>query len=255
MNKNEFKAYHSKLDTLTTRQRQQVLDTLQKSSPAQQDMPAGVKARERQLDQERTCVHCHSKGSVKNGKAAGLVRFRCRAPECKRTYTALTGTTFSGLHHKDKWETYQACLRERLTLKESAARCGISYKTAFKWRHRFIAAHDRPEPLEGIVEMDETYFLESEKGSRSLRQRRRPRKRGGNVGRRGLGLEQRPVITAAARGGETYACELETAQAVRIGPRMAAWTAPDSIVVSDGHRSYCSRTIKTTPRGQLKIAA
>ena len=41
---------------------------------------------------------------------------------------------------------------------------------AFKWQDRFITAQDRREPLEGIMEMHETYVLKSEKGSRGLRQ-------------------------------------------------------------------------------------
>ena len=59
--------------------------------------------------------------------------------------------------------------------------------------------------LQGIVEMDETYFLESCKGDRALRARRLPRARGGNRGRRGPVSEQRPVLTAVARGGATCA--------------------------------------------------
>jgi hypothetical protein len=43
---------------------------------------------------------------------------------------------------------------------------------------------DRPTTLSAIVEADETYRLESQKGSRSLT--RRPRKRGGVAKRRGI---------------------------------------------------------------------
>lgn len=54
----------------------------------------------------------------------------------------------------------------------------IHRNTSFRWRHRFMAAarHDRPPRLQGIVEAEETYLLESQKGSRYLD---RPARRAG----------------------------------------------------------------------------
>src|SRR5208337_2049957 len=50
-----------------------------------------------------------------------------------------------------------------------ASRCGVAYTTAFRWRHRFLAAPalDKPTRLNGIVEADETFILESFKGRRA----------------------------------------------------------------------------------------
>ena len=60
------------------------------------------------------------------------------------------------------------------------ARVGIDLKTAFRWRHRFLktSAQDNATPLSGIIEVDETFFLESCKGKRQITHRK-PRKRGG----------------------------------------------------------------------------
>ena len=53
------------------------------------------------------------------------------------------------------------------TVAVSAKRCGIAGSTAFRWRHRFLAGiNSTAEKLTGIVEADETYFLESRKGDR-----------------------------------------------------------------------------------------
>ncbi|CAJ1846204.1 hypothetical protein PEKONANI_02634 [Aeromonas jandaei] len=58
-------------------------------------------------------------------------------------------------------------------------RCGVSKNTAFLWRHRFLRAMATHQATreEGIVEVDETFFLESFKGQRGCRVRR---------GRRGI---------------------------------------------------------------------
>ena len=57
--------------------------------------------------------------------------------------------------------------------------------TAFRWRHRFLAAaRSDSEVLKGIVEADETYVLESRKGARGLG--RKARRRGGKAKKRGL---------------------------------------------------------------------
>ena len=92
--------------------------------------------------------------------------------------------------------------RGRETVRESARRCGLGVNTAFRWRHRFLeaAGQDRPK-LKGIVEVDETYVLESHKGSRTLD--RKARKRGGKASKRGLSDEQVPVLVAADRSGTT----------------------------------------------------
>ncbi len=68
-----------------------------------------------------------------------MVRFRYRAEHCDKTFTALTGTPLAGLRFKSTWMAYQACMQKRMTLHQSAEACRISYRTAFLWRHRFLA--------------------------------------------------------------------------------------------------------------------
>ena len=81
-------------------------------------------------------------------------------------------------------------------MKASAARCDVAVSTAFRWRHRFLAAaRSDSEVLKGIVEADETYVLESRKGARGLG--RKARRRGGKAKKRGLSREQVPVLMAA----------------------------------------------------------
>ena len=98
-------------------------------------------------------------GAVRTARAKG--RFRavwhgvCGATSargCGRTFNALTGTPLSGLHHKERWLSFGASLAEGETVKASAARCDVAVSTAFRWRHRFLAAaRSDSEVLKGIV--------------------------------------------------------------------------------------------------------
>ncbi|CAH0344765.1 hypothetical protein BCI9360_01031 [Bacillus sp. CECT 9360] len=54
------------------------------------------------------------------------------------------------------------------------------------------------EQFEGIVEVDETYFLYSQKGQRGI-SGRKPRKRGGSSKNRGISQEQVCVLVARDR--------------------------------------------------------
>ncbi len=59
------------------------------------------------------------------------------------------------------------------------------------------------EKFSGIVEMDETYSLYSEKGKRNI-EGRKPRKRGGSSKFRGISHEQVCVLIARDRQKFTY---------------------------------------------------
>jgi transposase-like protein len=148
------------------------------------------------------CPHCDSDDIRPWGKAGGKPRYRCAA--CHKTFNSLTGTPLSGLHYPDRWHDQAQALINGETITKAAARCGIDYTTAFRWRHRFLKALtlDKPASLSGIVEADETFILESFKGKRRGLPRA-PRKRGGKASKRGLSAEQIPVIVARDRDGAT----------------------------------------------------
>ena len=148
------------------------------------------------------CPHCDNSDVVRWGQASTLPRYRCKA--CRRTFNALTKTPLANLRMKDKWAAQTEALIDGVSTAKAAARCGVHYTTAFRWRHRFLAAlaGDKPKALTGIVEGDETFILESFKGKRSGMPRK-SRKRGGKSAKRGLSAEQIPVIVARDREGAT----------------------------------------------------
>ena len=134
--------------------------------------------------------------------------------------THVTGTPLSGLHHKERWLSFGASLAKGET---SAARCDVAVSTAFRWRHRFLAAaRSDSEVLKGIVEADETYVLESRKGARGLG--RKARRRGGKAKKRGLSREQVPVLMAADRSGTTVSAVRPGSMRRRSRPPSTRWS-------------------------------
>jgi transposase-like protein len=136
-----------------------------------------------ELGQQRVdsvgCPHCAHRDVVRWGQASALPRYRCKA--CLRTFNALTKTPLAKLRMKDKWATQTAAMIDGVSTAQAARRCAVHYTTAFRWRHRFLAAlaGDKPKTLSGLVEGDETFILESFKGKRSGLPRK-SRKRGAN---------------------------------------------------------------------------
>ena len=176
-----------------------------------------------------------ARGRFSRGMARGLRRYQCKG--CGRTFNALSGTPLSGLHHKERWLSFGASLAEGETVKASAARCDVAVSTAFRWRHRFLAAaRSDSEVLKGIVEADETYVLESRKGARGLG--RKARRRGGKAKKRGLSREQVPVLMAADRSGTTVSAVLPRVDAAALAAALDPVVAKDALLVSDGGASY-----------------
>ena len=179
------------------------------------------------------CSHCH-----RSGKANGLQRYRCLG--CGSTYNALTGTPLARLKRRDKWLAYLQCLTESTTVRRAAERVAVAKSTSFRWRHRFIAAvrQERRPKLSGVVEADETYHLESQKGSRHLN--RPARKRGGKANRRGISRELDCILVARDRNKLTYdfVTRRGPVSAEQLARHLLPVLAPDVILISDGAKAY-----------------
>jgi transposase-like protein len=181
---------------------------------------------------DRKCLHCGSNSVKKWGMQSGLQRFRCA--ECGKSFNVLTGTPLAHLRKKESWLDMAFALREGLSVRKTAERCGICVSTAFRWRHRFLTAirQDTPEKLEGIAEADETYFLESFKGQRKLS--RSPRRRGGKAKSPGLSREQIPVLIARDRVGSIVDGVLLDQSSASIKLVLGNKVSKDNILCIDG---------------------
>lgn len=150
---------------------------------------------------KRLCPRCACERWYRHGQANGLQRYRCRA--CGRTFNDLSGTPLARLRLREKWLDYLAALLDSKPVRAAAKQVNVHRNTAFRWRHRFLerAKYDRPQCLSGVVEADEMFMLESQKGARKLE--RAPRKRGGRAGRRGISRELDCILVARERSGQT----------------------------------------------------
>ena len=186
--------------------------------------------------QDPKCPRCDSSALMRWGKERGLQRYRCRS--CTRTFNPLTGTPLTRLRHKDKWLAFADHLKAGSTLEESAQVLGVHRNTAFRWRHRFLdmPKDERAASLAGIVEADETYFLESQKGTKSPMPRK-ARSRGGKGTKRGLSKEQIPVLICRDRNGNTADFVLEDGGAQAIARVLAPIVDLDSVLCTDGGKA------------------
>ena len=174
--------------------------------------------------------------------ARGLRRYRCKA--CNKTFNATIGTALQGLHKKGRWLAYGDCLAYGLTVRESAERCNLAVSTSFRWRHRFLGTLDQhPPKLTGIVEVDETYVLESQKGNRNLD--RKVRRRGGKASKRGLSDELVPILVAVDRSGTTTCSVLPSVTADNVQAVLEPRTEDDILLVTDGNNVYppCAKSL------------
>ena len=151
------------------------------------------------FEKDKKCPHCGEKHIHGWGDESGLRRWKCM--DCNRTFNALTGTPLAGLRQKEKWLGYMRSLIEGVSVRKAADKADISINTSFRWRHRMLEGHKnvKGQDLNGVGEVDETFFRESFKGSRNMP--RLPKKRGEKAKKRGLSKEQIPVLIARDRSG------------------------------------------------------
>lgn len=184
------------------------------------------------------CPHCSSDKIAKAGSKGGRRRFKCA--DCSKTFNAFTGTPLARLRMPEKHIENARCMAERLSIPATAERLGVTWETAFRWRHRFLAllADANPVQLSGIVETEETYFRESYKGKRSGLPRS-AKKRGTPAGKRGLSKEQIPVLVARDRTtGATLSKVIASRSAADIGPVLMPRLSKDSMLMTDGASAY-----------------
>lgn len=182
-----------------------------------------------------SCPTCKSNSICKNGKHKKVQRYLCK--NCGKTFTGKTGTLIHGVQDQAKFDKYLKLMLEGYySIKKMAALVEISYQTAFDWRHRILTSFKRtPDEFKGITEIDDVWFLYSQKGRKGLKFKR---KRGGS-NRKGDNEFQAKVLITADRSKES---DLSLVKIGRIAKEdidgvLDGKFHPDSTLVSDKHRS------------------
>lgn len=196
------------------------------------------------VDQERqlgvkACPHCGVIGDfVKDGMDNGRQRFWCRG--CNKTFNAMTGTPFARLRQREKHHAYAQQMLDHKSIPETAEKLNISWETAWRWRHRILRNISLRQPvlLTGVVEADETFFLECFKGQRKG-MHRPSKKRGMPATKPGLSSQQIPVLTAMDRTTKALlSVKVPTRRAKDISLVLTPKLAGDAVLIADGHRAY-----------------
>lgn len=233
MRKAAFSKYVQRLALLTEHQRAVLAQALTRCGTKEVAGQLGIVA-----ERPAACPYCQASAASLRpwGQSHGLSRYRCHS--CGRTCNPLTGTPLARLRKRDQWLRHAQALIDGVSVRAAARCCGIDKNTAFLWRHRFLqqAARHRATRESGIVEADETFFLESFKGQRHLP---RPARRRGGVGRtRGTSPDQIAVLVVRDRSGQTADFRLERLDAAHVIAVLRPLIAPDAILCSDGANLY-----------------
>jgi transposase-like protein len=216
------------------------------------ELLARIDARAQALER---CVYCGATTLQRWGETrAGLQRLRCR--ECRRTFSAASGTALARLRHPEK---VQLMLADMLSPRPSSCRAlgvrlGVDKMTVWRWRQRILVALTGigASRLHGIVEADGKFFRESRKGSREWvnherhpalfprpdRPRWRDYRRLGLLRPAGVSRWQIPVLTLTDRAGARRADMLPDRRAQSLVALLERHVGQDAVLCSDGGGAY-----------------
>ena len=139
------------------------------------------------------CPCCGKTGEhlIKKGFQHGKQRYMCKACGKKFTYD-INQITAHSHQPVDAWITVIEDTLAMKSLDETAGKIGVCHETAFNMRHKLLAyletMIETAKPPDELVETDETYVTESQKGVKC--KNRKPRKHGESASKRGLSNEQ-----------------------------------------------------------------
>ncbi len=185
MNEKDFEKLQSKMSELTPAQFKELVDAYAKAKggDSRREWDKSIYTiSEKHLASigvNRSCPYCGSVAVVHNGKTnAGIQKFRCQ--DCSKGFNRFTGTLLERSHFP--WEVWVEVLRmtlngdsletmQTLLSQDYSYACeGVNIKTLFAMRLKLVFAMAAVEPpkLMGVIQIDETGFRESQKGSRHL---------------------------------------------------------------------------------------
>ncbi len=184
------------------------------------------------------CPHCGSKLFVKNGKRGTTQKYKCKS--CYRVFTSRTGTSLHRIQKHKKFDLYKSLMLESyFPIKQIAEKVGISIQTAFDWRHKILSGvTNQDKSFEGITEIDDVWFLYSQKGRKGLDY---SRKRGGSKRAGDNDFQAKLLMTtdrkktidmSLARIGRIKKSDIER--------KVSGRFSEDCILVSDKHRSIAA---------------
>ena len=198
---------------------------------------------ENHMASSRICPFCGKQSIVKNGHKNHKQRYLCRS--CGKSVVGTTGTIMANSHQStDNWTIVINDTISNVAALKTAEKLGISEQTVLNMRHKIMLGIQKMDILDPVIlgnisELDETYVLESNKGTKCTD--REPRKRGESASKPGLSNEQVCICTGVERhqGPVMFqSVNRATPSAAEIHEVFDGHIADDSVVFVDGQKSY-----------------
>ena len=205
----------------------------------------------------KSCPRCGDANAhfIKRGFSGRKQRYQCKS--CGKRFTFDAGKLTAYSHQTEEaWATF---IRDTLSLKsldECAANISVSHPTSFYMRHKLLTfleeAIKDTELLEGVIEADEAYVLESQKGVTVTT--RKPRKHGETATKRGLSDEHFCVCVAADRNGRTVirCVNRGNPSAEDIQEAFSARISESGVFLCDGKMAY-NKLIRAKKYGKIVL--
>jgi transposase-like protein len=185
-----------------------------------------------------SCPHCKASRVVKYGTHKGDQRYQCKS--CGRTFNAITGTAIGKIIKKNE---FLACQNLMLTegymsLEKIAQKLNISIPTAFSWRHKILLSlPELSSKFEGDTEIDDLWFLYSQKGRKGLDY---SRKRGGTKHRGDNDFQVKVLATANKEQLDLKVVKIGRLSQADIQRSMGNKFNKKTTLVSDKHQSIAA---------------
>jgi transposase-like protein len=191
------------------------------------------------------CPHCKSTLVTRFGRKNGKQRYRCNS--CRMTFLETTKTALSQSHYGES--VWKQAIRDTLSgesMDNTAVALGMTHQTAFHMRHKILRALECvetqvPTVLDGVCELDDTYVLESMKGTKVQDDYWRPaRLHGAKAQKRGISNEYVSICTGVERDGKVIAKTVNRATPSKedISDVFGERIQKTALVLCDGAKGY-----------------
>jgi len=197
-------------------------------------------------DEEKPkCPDCESEEIYKNGSKDGKQRYICRS--CGKSYGKTTGTVMYNSHCGEAvWKRVISDTVKNVAIDETAEKLSLTHSVIFDMRHKILFAleeHTKEEPtiLSGVCEIDDTYVLESYKGTKLPEDYwRKPRRHGAKAEKPGISDEYINICAGVQRGGKAIGNAVSRATPKKEDVKSVFGGHIDkmSLILCDGSKSY-----------------
>lgn len=188
--------------------------------------------------QVNSCPHCNSIAVIKYGMHMDEQRYQCKA--CNRTFKATSGTAIGKIKKKSAFLRCQNIMLTEgyLPLWKIAKELGVSVPTAFTWRHKILLSlPGTSSKFEGDTEIDDLWFLYSQKGRKGLEY---PRKRGGTKHKGDNDFQVKVLATANKEQVDMRVAKIGRISQADIQRTMGDKFNKKTTLISDKHQSIAA---------------